>query len=88
MLGHSCCRGRCWHYRSHLGRIIVVTFGVVLALSLSQTRPQLGKHCQLQNATLFPAEGAAGLASNSQAWLREPRLQNPRHCSPGQRLRH
>jgi hypothetical protein len=35
----------------------------------------------------FPAEGAAGLASNSQAWLREPRLQSPRHCSPGQRLR-
>ena len=37
----------------------------------------VGEALQATNAALFPAEGAAGLASNSQTWLREPRLQSP-----------
>jgi hypothetical protein len=57
-------------------RVVVVT----IAAAVGETLPTA-------NAAPFPAEGAAGLASNSQAWLREPRLQSPRHCSPGQRLR-
>ena len=82
-----CCRGHRWRCHSHPGRVIVVAFAVVLALSLSRCAAAVGETLPAANAAPFPAEGAAGLASNSQAWLREPRLQSPRHCSPGQRLR-
>ena len=42
-----------WRCRSHPGRVIVVAFAVVLVLSPSQSRPQSGKHCQLQTRA-FP----------------------------------
>ncbi len=47
----------------------------------------VGEALPAANTALFPTEGAAGLASNSQVWLREPQLQSLRHCSPGQRQR-
>jgi hypothetical protein len=47
----------------------------------------VGEALPAANAAPFPAKGATGLASNPQAWLRESRLQSPRHCSPGQRMR-
>jgi hypothetical protein len=67
-----------WHCCSHPGYVIVVTIAIAAAvreaLPIAYTAP-------------FPTKGATGLASNSQAWLRESRLQSPRHCSLGQRWR-
>jgi len=67
---------RCWRCRSHSGRVTVVA----IAAAVGEALPAV-------DAALFPAEGATGLALNSQMWLREPRLKSPRHCSPGQRLK-
>ena len=66
----------CHHYRIHGGAHIVVV-AITIVSAVREALPAT-------NTAPFPAEGAAGLASNSQAWLREPRLQSPRHCSPGQ----
>ena len=69
-------RGRRWRCRSHSGRVAVVAIAAAV-----------GEALPAADAALFPAKGAAGLASNSQTWLREPQLKSPRHCSPGQRLK-
>jgi hypothetical protein len=51
-----------------------------LALSHSRGARVVFVAIAAANAALFPAEAATGLASNSQAWLRKPRQQSPRHC--------
>jgi hypothetical protein len=67
------CHRYCIHGRA---RVVVVAIVAAVREALSTT-----------NTPCFPAEGAAGLASNSQAWLREPRLQSPRHCRAEAQLR-
>jgi hypothetical protein len=67
----------CHRYRI-CGRACIVVVAIVAAVreALSTT-----------NTPRFPAEGAAGLALNSQAWLREPQLQSLRHCRAEAQLR-
>jgi hypothetical protein len=67
----------CHCHHIHSGTCIAI---VAIAVAAREALPAA-------NTTIFPTEGAVGLASNSQAWLREPQLQSPRHCSPGQRQR-
>jgi len=62
------------HYCCICGGTCIVIVAIAAAV---------GEALPAANAVLFPAEGAAGLALNSQVWLREPRLQSPRNCSPG-----
>ena len=64
--------GHRWHCCSHSGHVAIVMITAVVGEAL----PAI-------DAALFPAEGAAGLASNLQTWLREPQLKSQRHCSPG-----
>ncbi|SRR6266851_665794 len=67
----------CHHYHICSGACVVV---VVITAAVREALPAA-------NTAPFPTEGAAGLALNLQAWLRELQLQSPRHCSLGQRLR-
>ena len=54
--------GRRWHCRSHPGHVIVVA--ITITAAVREALP-------IAYAMPFPTKGATGLASNSQAWLRE-----------------